>query len=195
MTNRLAKKPQACLEGCLLVAAPDWQNEVFARTVCLVIHHRPERAVGIVLNRGLDDQSSGLWEQLAGATSQYREGVLHFGGPHSGPVVALHNCEKYAEFTTAEGVYLASQIQNLKGLMRRTTGDCVVKIMAGQADWEAGQLDEEFHAGKWLPVQVSSKLVFSDEHQMWETALREIGNQYVASIIRCKYPPSNALAN
>lgn len=192
-TNRLADQPNAAslavnLEGCLLVAAPQRKSEPFARAVCLVVHHSEDGAVGIVLNKSLDQKAAGLWQQLAGNSQEFRKGLLHFGGPKSGPVVALHNCERLAEYTSADGVYFAAQAQTLKELVKSESDQCDVKILVGQADWKAGELEDEFEAGKWLPLPVSPKLVFADEHQMWVQAMREVGNQVISSMTHAPMP-------
>ncbi|MCR9292439.1 MAG: YqgE/AlgH family protein [bacterium] len=195
MTNRMVNdnanaSPHISLSGCLLVAAPDWQNEVFQRTVCMVVHHGPQGAIGIVLNRGMQAESKALLQHLAGEQGHPRSGLLHFGGPHSGPVVALHNCNAFAEFESAEGVYVAAQIQNLRALISTPEEACAVKIMVGQADWAAGQLDHEFQQGRWLPLPVTPELVFADDHRMWPQAMLRIGDCFVAGLTGAIQPPN-----
>jgi putative transcriptional regulator len=195
MANRIANNqpshsPNVALGGCLLVAAPQWHDEIFEKTVCLVVHHSPEGAVGIVLNRGFHSDASGLMHHLSGGSAPSRKGLLHVGGPDSGPVVALHNCDALAEFRSADGVYLAAQVKHLQALVTAPSQSCDVKIIIGQADWKPGQLDAQFSAGRWLPLPVTPELVFADDHRMWPIAMRHIGNQYVVSITRAIVPRS-----
>jgi putative AlgH/UPF0301 family transcriptional regulator len=65
----------------------------------------------------------------------------------------------------------------------------------GQADWGAGQLDQQFSEGRWLPLPVSAKLVFADHQQMWPKAIREVGNRYVAGIAGAHGQPDDILSN
>ena len=53
-TDRLGLQLNYSLEGYLLVAAPNWNSELFRKSVCLVVHHSSEGAVGVFLNRSLN---------------------------------------------------------------------------------------------------------------------------------------------
>jgi putative transcriptional regulator len=195
MENRWQLDSKFCLEGLLLVAAPGWHDQLFGQSVCLVVHHSPQRAVGVFLNRSLGSAAAGLWQHLVGEKPVVNRDIVHFGGPHSGPVVAVHDRQELAEYTSADGVYLAAQIDNLKRLVTSASSDSAVKIIVGQADWQPGQLDREFAEGKWLPLPVSPALVFADETDMWPRAMREIANQYVMEITGSRGQPRNILAN
>ena len=212
--NRIATELNFSLEGQLLVASPAWDNLLFRRSVCLVVHHSPQGAVGIFLNRSMDLDAQVLWKQLNGAAAQpqspeqapagqpaateaggSKQRALHFGGPKSGPVVALHNREELAEYCSAEGVYFAAQLSHLQELLKLSETATELKIIVGQADWPAGALDAQFAAGNWLPLPVLPKLVFSDSPYMWAKALREIGNRYVIGITGAHGQPADILAN
>ena len=194
MTDRIAVRPHVSLDGYLLVAAPNSNHPIFSRSVCLMVHHSEQGAIGVVLNRSLSNSAPALWKQLAGKETDYQDGLIHCGGPNSGPIVALHSCEELAEFTSTEGVYLAAHVQNLKELVNTALDQCQVKIIVGQACWQSGQLEEEFASGKWLPLPVSPDVVFADEHEMWTKAMRKIGNQFVTAITG-SHPSPNVLAN
>jgi putative transcriptional regulator len=195
MNNRLETSATYNLAGSLLVAAPGWQHELFRGAVCLVVHHSPERAIGVVLNRHLPLPLGELWQQLAPNRPIRSNARVHFGGPQAGPVVALHNRRELAEFTSAEGVYFAAQIQNLKELVSSSESETQVKIFVGQADWGAGELEREFEGGKWLPLPVSSKLVFADESEMWVRAMYGIGDLVVTHMTGAQVCPADILTN
>ncbi|MEO8271274.1 MAG: YqgE/AlgH family protein, partial [Aureliella sp.] len=65
-SNRLDESANYNLTGHLLVASPNWQHELYGRSVCLVVHHSSQRAIGVVLNRHLPMSSGDLWQKLAG---------------------------------------------------------------------------------------------------------------------------------
>ncbi len=199
MANRIETIPPINLSGSLLVAAPDWQDKVFAQTVCLVVHHSSQRAIGVVLNRHLPVPAKQLLQKLAGESSGEQTlpagAAIHFGGPQAGPVVAMHNRQELAEFTSAEGVYLAAQIQNLQQLVASPTSDSQVKIIVGQADWAAGELDRQFTQGKWLPLPVSAGLVFADDSHMWRQAMLDIGDIIVTNMAGARVCPPDILTN
>lgn len=182
-------------EGSLLVAAPHWENDLFTQAVCLVVHHSSEGAVGVFLNRPANFNAAQLWKHLLGTGTNAPQASLHLGGPQSGPVVALHNRAELAEYTSVEGVYFAAQLRHLEKLLKLSDHGASLKIIVGQADWEAGLLDQQFAEGKWLPLPVSAKLVFAEDQQMWGQAMREVGNLYVASISGAHGQPTDILSN
>lgn len=193
-TNRFEQSPKYNLAGFLLVAAPSWQHEHYGQSVCLVVHHSPERAIGVVLNRHLPVPAGELWQKLAG-DKPVRTAAINFGGPQAGPVVAVHDRRELAEFTSAEGVYFAAQIQNLKQLAASPTDEAQVKIIVGQADWGAGELDRQFADGNWFPLPVSSGLVFADDSEMWPRAMHRVGDLVVASMSGARVQPADVLTN
>ena len=193
MTNRLEIDEH--FSSCILVASPSWSNELYARSVCLLVHHGKEGSVGIFLNRSLPESPAELWKHLAGDKSLAGSPrTLHFGGPMSGPVIALHNREELAEYTSVDGVYVAAQLENLQRLIC-SEDEAEVRIIVGQAAWKPGELDVELREGKWLPLPVSPQLVFSNEDEMWARAMRQIGNHFVASITGATGQPASVLLN
>lgn len=194
MTNRL-KLTEVQFKGCLLVASPSWNSELYSRSVCLLVQHDDDGSVGIFLNRSLNDVGPDLWKHLAGDNpiSQGHRSV-RFGGPQSGPVLALHNRKELAEYTTADGVYLAAQLDHLQQLVQ-VADSSEVRIIIGQAAWKPGELELELQAGKWIPMSISPQLVFSSEDEMWGRAIRQIGNQYVAAITGAIANPANSWHN
>lgn len=195
MASRFNLDPNVSLAGCLLVASPNWQHELFGRAVCLVVHHGAQGAIGVVLNRHLPLPIGELLKQLSPDEPIRSDARLHLGGPQAGPVVALHNRQELAEFTSAEGVYFAAQVQNLQQLVSSSSVDTQVKIIVGQADWAAGELDSEFASGKWLPLPVSSALVFADDSEMWGRAMHGVGDLFVANMTGARARPIDVLTN
>ncbi len=182
-------------EGCMLVASPTWRSELYDRSVCLLVHHGKEGSVGVVLNRSFPDSPNELWEHLTGKTatagSQRR---LHFGGPMSGPVIALHSQPELAEYTPVDGVYVAARLENLQQLVQSQVNDDL-RIIVGQATWKPGELETELREGKWLPIPVSPQLVFASDDEMWTRAMKQIGNHFVASISGATGQPASVLLN
>jgi putative transcriptional regulator len=194
MTNRVIVT-ETQFHGCLLVASPSWNSDLHSRSVCLLVQHGSEGSVGIFLNRSLQDVGPDLWKHLAGdkPVSQSCRSV-HFGGPQSGPVLAIHNRADLAEYTTADGVYLAAQLDHLQQLVQ-IADNSEVRIIIGQSAWQPGELDEELRAGKWIPMPISPQLVFASEDEMWGRAIRQIGNQYIAAITGAHYHPASSILN
>jgi putative transcriptional regulator len=191
MKNRFEFEPE--FQGCMLVAAPEWSSEMYSRTVCLLVHHCQQGSVGIVLNRSFVHPADDLWKHLSGKNSPTSR-PLHFGGPMSGPVIALHNRQELAEVTPADGVYIAAQLAHLQQLVE-LADESEVRFIVGQASWEPGQLETELREGKWYPIPVTPKLVFASDDEMWVRAMRDIGNRYVVAICGATGQPASLLLN
>jgi putative transcriptional regulator len=191
--NRLPTAPQYRLSGQLVVASPHWNDPLFNQAVCLVVHHSEQGAVGVLLNKLINVDASSFWLQVGAADSGSGREILYLGGPHSGPVVAMHQRKDLAEFTSGEGVYFAAQVDAMKRLV--ADNNCQCRFIVGQATWEAGQLDRQFAEGCWLPQPVKSEVVFEDADRMWFVALKEAGNLMVQSLIGKAIVPRNIERN
>jgi|688.fasta_scaffold02002_15 putative transcriptional regulator len=192
-SGRLSFNPNYNLTGSLLVAAPGWSDGQYQESVCLVVHHSAQGAVGVMLNRPLPCEVTAIW-QLMGQTGKSKlDGKVYMGGPDSGPVVAMHQREELAEFSTGEGVFFAAQIDHLKALL--TDPKCDVRIYAGQVVWDAGVLDQQFDQGFWLPLGVSPHVVFEQAERMWPAAMRQIGDRVVQNLVGVVQAPADISVN
>lgn len=105
-------------------------------------------------------------------------GLLHFGGPLSGPVVAIHQDSQYAEAETGEGIYVAAQKQHLENLVRSRPGP--YRLIVGHLGWESEQLRLEIEAGIWHIVPATTETVFSSADEMWPRLIRRATSSSMA---------------
>ncbi len=189
-----SETPKLSLAGVLLVAAPQVDNELFGRSVCLVLEHKVEQSIGVLLNRPFALDVKPLWEQMTQGLSKTAEPPHHlnFGGPQSGPVVAIHDRESLAESGNGNGIYLAAQVETLKKLALIPPQH--YRLLVGHAVWKPGQLEQEIMAGIWYPLPASPDLVFVDDYDMWRESMRRVGGLVVQSILGLEaLPPSPQL--
>lgn len=106
---------------------------------------------------------------------------LHFGGPLSGPIVALHQIRDYAEAETGDGIYVAAQKQHLVDLIRDQNEP--FRLIVGHLGWNPEELDAEIADGHWhvLPANVDD--VFSSASDMWSCVIRRATNSSLAKWI------------
>lgn len=192
MTNRIPTTAgQLALTGQLLVATNRCADGMFAGSVCLILQHDQTGSVGLVLNKSLDMPGDQLWKFLNAPEHAQHHSVC-FGGPISGPILALHNHEECAEVAAASGVYIAAHLDKLQQLV--STDDGEVRIVVGQVLWKGGQLEHELSEGMWLPLPATPKLVFASADEMWLQSMREVGNNYLTMITGAK-PTANVQWN
>ncbi|GAB3495818.1 YqgE/AlgH family protein [Flexivirga sp.] len=167
------------LTGRLLVAVPREESEsaeddVFNRSVVLVLHHDGDGAHGLILNRplvaGVDSVLPGWQEHVSTPDCIFQ------GGPVS--------------LDTALALAVAERTEDESLGIRKLFGDlCLVdldapppivapvvgslRIYAGYAGWAEGQLEGEIEDGMWFVVDAQTGDAFSgDPGQLWSRVLR-----------------------
>jgi putative transcriptional regulator len=179
--------PRISLAGFALVASPGLADSVFGNSVCIVVEHSKERAIGIVLNKPLEIDASPIWEQiLEGSKSAGASAHVNFGGPQSGPVLAIHDVKDLAEGGNQLGVYLAAQQEHLKALTESQNGR--YRLFIGHAVWGPSELEQQIVEGVWHVLPAIPELVFDEEGSMWLKAIRTVGNRLVEEITGASYP-------
>lgn len=166
------------LTGRLLVAIPRPDDEtddedVFARSVVLVLHHDAEGAHGLVLNRPLNADVDVV---LPGWQSHVTDPQTLFQG---GPV----QLDSALALATVPGGDTTLGIKTLFGSMGLVDLDAppvvvmpevsALRIYAGYSGWDAGQLEGEVRQGTWAVVDAEPSDAFTtNPDQLWEQVLR-----------------------
>ncbi|NBB71021.1 MAG: YqgE/AlgH family protein [Alphaproteobacteria bacterium] len=167
------------LTGSLLVAMPSMTDERFERTVIFVCAHSEDGAMGLVVNKLMDDLTlPALLRQLKIEPGAAEDAPIHYGGPvESSRGFVLHTADYVQESTMVitDNVALTATIEVLRAIAR---GEGPTrKVMAlGYAGWTAGQLDSEIQANGWLSVPADEEILFGTDHaHKWERALAKLG--------------------
>ncbi len=179
-----------------MVASPRLSDAVFGRSVCLVVEHTAQNgAAGVVLNRPFISDVTPLWEQLTEGSHHTAEPPrhLHFGGPVSGPVVAVHDQAALADACNGEGVYVAAQADTLKKLVFVAPEH--YRLVVGHAAWKEGQLEKEIREGYWYVLPAHPELVFSSDDEMWAKGMRQVGSLIVQAVTEAKHIPATSFLN
>lgn len=191
------------LVGKLLIASTVAPASVFHQSVCLIVHQDTEAIVGLLLNRPIVTPPTGLLKQwlepspedpesssaglrlpeLAAADDQpasSRGGAaMHFGGPLSGPLLALHGLPQAAEAEASPGIYVAAAQQNLQQLVQQHTTD--FRLIIGHCGWSVQQMHDELLAGYWhlLPSTPENTLRLHDD--LWPLLIHRATGLSLAS--------------
>lgn len=123
--------------------------------------------------------TGGETQPPAAAGSNSSAGLVHFGGPLSGPVVAVHGSLALAEVETGQGVYVAAQKDHLETLVRESPSD--YRLIIGHAAWSTQQLANEFNAGMWHLLPATPETVFPLHADLWPYLIRRATGASVAS--------------
>jgi putative transcriptional regulator len=257
------------LAGNLMIASTLVPQSVFSRSVCLIVHHDENGAIGVMLNRPIVSPPAELVQMLIGGpapvaptaketadsddvgpaascgsktTGSKRGGsrlpknqaanegspgagdggpvvgmivpvgnagdftgaltggannggakngggwtlsnypgnaIVHFGGPLSGPVVAVHGTRAYAEAEAGQGVFMAAQREHLEQLVKRPDHD--FRLIIGHAAWTSAQLSQEFSAGYWHVLPATPETTLPVRIDLWPYLIRRATGASIAS--------------
>ena len=107
--------------------------------------------------------------------------MIHFGGPLSGPVLAIHQESQFAEAETGKGIYFAAQKQHLEDLFRQDT--VPYRLIVGHLGWQTEQIENEIDAGIWHTLPATAESVFSPAADMWPQLIRRATSNSLAKWI------------
>ena len=181
------------LKGKLLVASPQMGDENFNQTVVLMLQHSDEGALGVVLNRPSGRSVAEVWE-MVGQSDCVSDDPVYVGGPVTGPLIAVHTNDLFSEEKIFQGVFFAAQRNYLEHVV--ADGDDRYKLFSGYAGWGPGQLEDEVAAGAWYSLDADYEFVFNaDEHDLWPTAVRKIGRNFLADTLNIAHVPDDPSLN
>lgn len=176
------------LQGQFLIASPHLDDPNFSRAVILMVQHDDEGAFGLILNRQFEQQLSDILTPEFGAEWNCNIPV-YLGGPVSGPLIGIHNCEEYAEQSIIPGVYLSARREAMDSLVQEAF--CDLRVFHGYSGWGAGQLEDELEVGGWLVAAASAEDVFSDVDELWGRIASRINLEILSGSTNLKHVPDD----
>lgn len=165
--------------GSLLVAAPGLLDPNFHRTVVYVVEHGARGSLGVVVNRPSEVPVRDVlpaWASLSSAPA-----LVYVGGPvESEAALCLARARTGLDPEQVEGlipvrgpVALVDLDGEPAGLRPRLRG---LRVFAGYAGWDPGQLDGEIERGDWIVVPALPDDVLSTrDAKLWGHVLRRQG--------------------
>lgn len=165
-------------KGRLLVATPPLEDPNFDRTVIYVLEHHAEGALGVILNRPIDEQLGDPLDRWSDLTA----GEVYQGGPvEPDALIALALTKRALSEATDELAPVSGTIASAD-----LTADPAfvaarvdaVRVFRGYSGWGPGQLEGEIDAGAWLVLDAEPGDVFDPAPDaLWRTVLRRQGGR------------------
>jgi putative transcriptional regulator len=167
---------RASLAGQLLVAAPSMGDPRFYQTVIMLVRHDRTGAMGIVVNRPLQERPlAALLEALGERADAAAGNVRIFAG---GPVqpelgFVLHSAEyRRADTMEIDGHVAMTSSREILRDIAANRGPKQSLVAFGYAGWAPGQLEGELMQGVWFTAPAEAKLIFEEERErVWENAV------------------------
>lgn len=163
--------------GMLLVATPPLIDPHFDRTVVYMLEHTDTGAVGVVLNRPLDEEPP---DQLASWTRHLSPPRHLFqGGPvELDALIALARLERPVESAWSEVVGGLGSIDLTLDPEEVAAGVVSLRVFRGYSGWGPGQLDDELAEGSWMVFDSAPDDVFNPHPvDLWREVVRRQGGR------------------
>jgi putative transcriptional regulator len=176
------------LRGQFLVAMPGMGDERFHESVIYVVGHTEEGAMGLVVNRPVEDMrfvdileelDLGEKDEIIHLPSTVRNREVLRGGPmQTGRGFVLHTPDYFREgnsYVVNDEICLTATLDILKAMaFGKSPADAVFAL--GYCGWAPGQLENEIALNGWLTVPFSRDLLFGTPLQSrYDVALGELG--------------------
>jgi putative transcriptional regulator len=181
------------LQGHFLVAEPQQRDPNFVQTVVLVVQHTDQGAFGLIVNRPVSVSRGALWRRVS---MQYCNGgrqLLYFGGPVTGPVMAVHTDPSLAEIEVLPDVFFTGKDEHILALIEQT--EHPYKVFLGYAGWGPQQLEYEVAQGAWRTVPANATYVFSTRRDLWHEVSKHILDAVLQSMFHIRHIPEDPLLN
>ncbi len=176
------------LDGQILIAMPEMDDERFARSVIYVCAHSAEGAMGIIVNRpaGSIDFPQllmqldiiGKGENITLSSDAETMKVLKGGPVETGRGFVLHSSDFTIQDATLpidEGICLTATVDILRAIAKGD-GPRHAILALGYAGWAPGQLENEIQHNGWLHCAADPDLIFGrDVEAKYDRALSKIG--------------------
>ena len=149
-------------------------GDYFQNTVTLIVEHTANGAFGLIINRPLKVQLSGLIEDIPDNLSI---DVLEGGPVEQQRLFFLHTSDKRYPHSldTDLGVLLSSSDALIKDLKDGTGPETIIPIL-GYAGWGPGQLESELIEDAWLITPATKEIMFETPHkEMAAKAASQLG--------------------
>ena len=167
---------RASLAGQLLVATPSMGDPRFYQTVIMLVRHDRTGAMGIVVNRPLQERPlaallEALGEKADGAAGNVR---IFAGGPVQPELgFVLHSAEyRRADTMEIDGHVAMTSSREILRDIAANRGPKQSLVAFGYAGWAPGQLEGELVQGVWFTARADAKLIFEEERErVWENAV------------------------
>lgn len=172
------------LQHHFLIAMPGLEEPLFKRSVVYVCEHNEDGAMGLVINKLVDDFTVKNVLDKLDINPTPRDPAINLDRPvfSGGP---LADDRGFILHTPRSG--FGSSIQISDQTMITTSKDVLetlgtpdqpkdVLVALGYAAWEQGQLEKELLNNSWLTIEASSDIIFRTPiAERWREAAKMIG--------------------
>jgi putative transcriptional regulator len=177
------------LEGHLLIATPQLESTIFARSVILMLEASEQAAAGVILNQPIKTTLTELSGKIFAEDFEWDK-PISLGGPMASSLMVLHSEELLADKEVIPGVYFTVEPSKVHELVEQRPEPSLV--LANYSAWGPGQLDGELKRDSWLTFPATREQVFwNGRQELWRTVFNEVRTRSLARLLRIRVLPAN----
>ncbi len=176
-------------KGKILVSRPVIFDDIFNRTVVVIVEDNDWGTIGFILNKPMDSQVTDLIYNLN------MDSLVYEGGPvnqhrlfyiHSRPDLIKDSIQIGTHF------YWSGNFNDVKeAVASKRIEDHEIRFFLGYSGWEEGQLQNELDDSAWLVMENNFDLLKKWNVDLWQRQLKILGGKNLLWINM----PENPLLN
>ena len=168
------------LKNHLLISVPHMKDTIFGESVIYICEHNLEGAMGLIINKPIDDISFEKLKKLDEENNgQFENAKMQFflGGPVLvEKIIVLHTNELEIEnnILIKNNISISSGENVIRDIKKNKNME--YKLFFGHSGWSSGQLEREIENGDWLLQSVKIDLLFNlPPEKIWKHATESLG--------------------
>jgi putative transcriptional regulator len=165
--------------GKVLISEPFLYDEMFGRSVILLVDHSTDGTMGLVLNKPLPLSLNDVLKEFKDINNI----PIYKGGPLSTDTLFyLHTLKDVEDsLQIGRGVYLNGDFDAIRRyILQGNDIDGKIRFFLGYSGWEHDQLCQEIEENTWLigSTGISSLMDEKGSAELWKNVLGQLGGKY-----------------
>ncbi len=176
-------------KGKILVSRPIIYDDIFNRTVILVVEDNEWGTMGFILNKPSENEVSDLMFNIN------RPQTVFEGGPvHTHKLFYIHNRPDLIQdsISIIDNFYWSGNFNDVQeSISSQRIEPEEIRFFLGYSGWEKGQLEKELEQNAWLVMENNINLLNAWDVNLWKRQLEQLGGEHLLWLNM----PSNPLLN
>ena len=165
--------------GKVLISEPFLYDEMFGRSVILLVDHSTDGTMGLVLNKPLPLSLNDALKEFKDISNI----PIYKGGPLSTDTLFyLHTLKDVEDsLQIGKGVYLNGDFDAIRRyILQGNDIDGKIRFFLGYSGWEHDQLCQEIEENTWLigSTSIASLMNEKGSAELWKNVLGQLGGKY-----------------
>lgn len=165
--------------GKVLISEPFLYDEMFGRSVILLVDHSTDGTMGLVLNKPIPLSLNDVLKEFKDISNI----PIYKGGPLSTDTLFyLHTLKDVEDsLQIGKGVYLNGDFDAIRRyILQGNDIDGKIRFFLGYSGWEHDQLCQEIEENTWLigSTSIASLMNEKGSAELWKNVLGQLGGKY-----------------